>query len=53
MNIPMAALAFLTLLGFLLVLVIEVPSLDLMMVALLTIGLVAYDFATSAGDRRD
>lgn len=48
----LALLAFAALLGFLGILVVEVPSPDLIAVALLTVALVAYDMLTSSG-RRD
>jgi uncharacterized protein YqgC (DUF456 family) len=48
----LAVLAFLVLLGFIGILVIEVPSPDLIAVAVLVLALVAYDFVTSSG-RRD
>lgn len=53
MNKLLALIAFVTIGGFIGILVIEVPEPDLMAVALLTIALVAYDFATSARDKKD
>jgi hypothetical protein len=52
MNRTMAALAFSALLGFLGILVVEVPYPDLIAVAVLVLVLVAYDMITSSG-RRD
>ncbi len=52
MNRLLALIAFLALAAFVLVLVIEVPSLDLIVVATLTIAMVAYDFVTSSGKPR-
>ena len=52
MNRMMAALAFVVLLGFVGILVFEVPEPDLIAVALLTMGLVAFDMIRSSG-RRD
>ena len=52
MNRTMALLAFASLLGFLGILVFEVPSPDLIAVAVLTVALVAYDLLSSSG-RRD
>lgn len=48
MNRILALIAFFALAGFLLILVIEVPSLDLILVAVLTTALVVYDFWTSS-----
>ncbi|SNS75255.1 hypothetical protein [Tropicimonas sediminicola] len=44
MNRLAALIAFLVLAGFLVILAIEVPSLDLILVIVLTLGLAAYDF---------
>ena len=52
MNRVMAGLAFLVLLGFVSILVMEVPEPDLIVVAALTMGLVAFDMIRSSG-RRD
>ncbi|MCL3883920.1 hypothetical protein [Marivita sp. GX14005] len=49
MNRIMALIAFAVLAGFVGILVIKVPSPDLIAVALLTLGLAAYDLATSSG----
>lgn len=49
MNRLTAMVAFVTLAGFLGILAVEVPSLDLIAVILITIALVAYDFVTSSG----
>ncbi len=49
MNKLTAFLAFAILAGFLVILAVEVPSLDLILVIALTLGLVAYDFITSTG----
>lgn len=48
----LALIAFLGLSGFVLILVVEVPSPDLIVVALLTVGLVAYDFIVSSDSSR-
>lgn len=50
MNRLLALIAFLVFGGFLLVLVIEVPSYDLIAVAIFSAALVAYDFWTSSGN---
>ena len=47
----MALIAFLILAGFIGILVWFVPRYDLAAVALLTMGLVAYDFITSSGKK--
>ena len=52
MNRVLALLAFLTLAGFVGILVFEVPEPDLMVVAGLTMALVAYDLVKSSG-RKD
>jgi hypothetical protein len=44
----LALFAFLVLAGFLAILAFEVPSPDLVLVALLTVALVAWDFLSSA-----
>ncbi|SFB72797.1 hypothetical protein [Tropicimonas isoalkanivorans] len=49
----LALIAFLTLAGFIGILVVKIPSPDLILVALLTVGLVAYDFLTSTGNSGD
>jgi len=53
MNKILALLAFVAFTGFIGILVIEVPEPDLMAVALLTFVLIAYDFITSARDKKD
>lgn len=53
MNKAMALLAFITLAVFVGILLWKVPQIDLILVGVLTIGLVAYDFFTSARDKRD
>ena len=50
MNRLIALFAFIVFAGFLAILAFEVPSIDLVIVILLTLGLVAYDFATSSGN---
>jgi len=52
MKFVIPLIAFLFFLGFVAILVIEVPSVDLIIVALIATGLVAYDFLTSAGNSR-
>ena len=49
MDRLLALFAFLVITGFLLILAIGVPQPDLIAVIALTIGLVAWDFITSAG----
>ncbi|MDK3074471.1 hypothetical protein QO034_15335 [Sedimentitalea sp. JM2-8] len=44
----LALVAFLFLVGFLAILALEVPSPDLVLVVLLTVVLVAWDFVTAA-----
>ena len=51
MNQFLALFAFLIFLGFAAILAINVPSPDLVIVVILTIGLVAYDFYTSSGKK--
>ena len=53
MNRLLALFAFLVFAGFLAILAIEVPSLDLVIVIALTLVLVAFDFATSSKNKRD
>ncbi len=53
MNRFLALFAFVTIAAFLLVLAVEVPSLDLVIVVILTLCFVAYDFATSSRNKRD
>ncbi len=52
MNWTMAIIAFLSLAAFIGILIVEVPSPDLIAVAILTLALVAYDVVTSAGRKR-
>ncbi len=52
MNRLLALIAFLAFSGFVLILIVKVPSPDLIVVAVLTIGLVAWDLLTSSGGRR-
>lgn len=47
----LAFVAFLVFCGFVGILIMEVPSPDLIAVALLTTVLVAYDFLTSSGGK--
>lgn len=49
----LALFAFLTFAAFVLVLIFEVPSPDLIVVSVLTISFVAYDFMTSERNRRE
>ncbi len=51
MNRILALFAFIAMAAFLLVLAVEVPSPDLVVVILITLAFVAYDFATSSGKR--
>lgn len=51
MNRLIAALAFIAFSGFVGILIFKVPSPDLIGVALLTLGLVAYDLITSSGSQ--
>lgn len=53
MNRLIALIAFLVFTAFLAILAIEVPSPDLVLVILLTLGLVAYDFLTSGNGKKD
>lgn len=53
MNKLLALLALVTIGGFIGILAVNVPSPDLIAVAVLTFGLVVYDFATSARDKKD
>lgn len=52
MNRILALLAFVAFMGFVGILLRAVPSLDLILIALLTCGLVIYDLITSSG-RKD
>ena len=53
MNRLLALLAFIAIAVFLLILAVEVPSPDLIVVIVLTLGFVAYDFFTSARKDKD
>jgi|AntAceMinimDraft_12_1070368.scaffolds.fasta_scaffold257256_1 hypothetical protein len=53
MNRLLALLAFVTIAIFLLILAFNVPSPDLVIIVLITLCFVAYDFVTSSGDKRD
>jgi hypothetical protein len=53
MNRLLALFAFLVFVGFLGVLVMGVPSPDLIVIVLLTAGLVAWDMITSSGKKPD
>ncbi|MFZ7092534.1 hypothetical protein [Primorskyibacter sp. 2E233] len=53
MNRMLALFAFVIFVGFLGILAFKVPSPDLVIVIALTILLVAYDFVTSSGDKKD
>ena len=53
MNRILALFAFVVLAVFLLVLAVEVPSIDLIIVIAITVGFVAYDFATSSRNKQD
>lgn len=53
MDKLMSLAAFAVLAGFLLILAIYVPSLDLVLVIALTIALVGYDMLTSAWTKKD
>jgi hypothetical protein len=49
----LALFAFLVFGGFLLILAMGVPRLDLVLIIGFTAALVAYDFVTSSGKKRD
>ena len=51
MNRLLALLAFITIATFLLILAFKVPSPDLVIMILVTLGFVAYDLATSSGKK--
>lgn len=53
MNRILALFAFITLSVFLLILAFNVPSPDLVIIIVVTLGFVAYDFATSSKNKRD
>ncbi|WP_198952289.1 hypothetical protein [Phaeobacter sp. 22II1-1F12B] len=52
MNRLLALIAFLTLAAFLAILAFEVPSPDLVIVVLVTLAFVAYDFVTSSKNKK-
>ena len=52
MNRLLALIAFLTLAAFLAILAFEVPSPDLVIVVLVTLAFVAYDFVTSSKNNK-
>jgi succinate-acetate transporter protein len=51
MNVAMALLAFAIFTGSLLILIMKVPSIDLVIVVVTTIVFVAYDVITSLRDK--
>ncbi len=53
MNRLLALFAFAILAGFLGILAYSVPSPDLIIVILITVALVGYDFVTSSGNKPD
>jgi hypothetical protein len=53
MNRILALFAFFTLAVFLLILAVKVPSPDLVIIVVVTLAFVAYDFATSSKNKRD
>ena len=53
MNRVLALFAFVTLAVFLLILAFNVPSPDLVIVIIITLAFVAYDFATSSRNKQD
>ncbi|WP_299563221.1 hypothetical protein [uncultured Sulfitobacter sp.] len=53
MNRFLALFAFITLAAFLLILAFKVPSPDLVIIIVVTLGFVAYDFVTSSSNNRD
>ena len=53
MNRLLALLAFISIAVFLLILAFKVPSPDLVIMILVTLGFVAYDLATSSGKKGD
>jgi hypothetical protein len=52
MNRILALIAFIAITIFLLILAIEVPSIDLVIVIAITLSFVAFDFFTSSGKRK-
>lgn len=53
MNRFLALFAFVTITVFLGILAVKVPSPDLVIIIVVTLGFVAYDFATSSKNKRD
>jgi hypothetical protein len=53
MNRLLALLAFTAIAVFLLILAVEVPSIDLIIIVAVTLAFVAYDFFTSSRKDRD
>jgi len=53
MNRLLALIAFAAISAFLLILAFEVPSIDLIIVIAVTLAFVAYDFVTSARNKKD
>lgn len=53
MNRLLALLAFAAISVFLLILAVEVPSIDLIIIVAVTLAFVAYDFFTSSRKDRD
>lgn len=53
MNRILAIFAFAAIAVFLLILAFQVPSIDLIIVIAITLSFVAYDFFTSASDKKD
>mgnify|MGYP006997604685 FL=1 len=53
MNRLLALLAFTAIAVFLLILAVEVPSIDLIIIVAVTLAFVAYDFSTSSRKDRD
>ena len=53
MNRLLALLAFAAIAVFLLILAVEVPSIDLIIIVAVTLAVVAYDFFTSSRKDRD
>ncbi len=53
MNRILALFAFVTITAFLLILAFSVPSPDLVIVIIATLGFVAYDFVTSSSNKKD
>ncbi|MFX0541525.1 hypothetical protein ACEWPM_007300 [Roseovarius sp. S4756] len=53
MNRFLALLAFIAVAVFLMILAVKVPSLDLIIVIVITLAFVAYDFVTSSRNKQD